>query len=328
MLLGKTDADFLTSEDEIRQFRSDDREVIASGRAKFTPEQSLTDVSGKSRLLQTTRIPFALYGTSTPAILGVSTDITELKQAGQQILKLNAELEERVRQRTAELASANRELEAFAYSVSHDLRAPLRGIDGWSLALLEDYSDKLDTQAQDYLTLVRTEVQRMSRLIDDLLKLSRLSRSELRQESIDLSAMVESIAKRVRQSAPERTAEFVIRPSLQTNGDPSLVEAALQNLMENAWKFSGKNPQARIEFGSEYKNGRMIYFVRDNGAGFDMAYAKKLFVPFQRLHKTSDFPGTGIGLATVQRIIRRHGGEIWAEGTVGAGAAFFFTLGA
>jgi hypothetical protein len=328
VLLGKTDADFVRSPDEIDRFRADDLEVIQRGRAKLIPEEIVTDAKGDTHILQTIKIPFALYGTSTPAVLGVSTDITELKQAEQQIRQLNTDLEERVRLRTAELAAANRELEAFAYSVSHDLRAPLRGIDGWSLALLEDYADTLDAQAQDYLQRVRAEVQRMSRLIDDLLKLSRLSRSGLRLESIDLSAMVESIASRVRQTDPERNAEFVIHPGLHANGDPSLLEAALQNLVENAWKFSGKNPQPRIEVGSEYQNERIAYFVRDNGAGFDMAHAKKLFVPFQRLHNDSDFPGTGIGLATVQRIIRRHGGDIWAEGALGAGAVFFFTLGA
>ncbi len=224
------------------------------------------------------------------------------------------------------LEKANKEMEAFAYSVSHDLRAPLRGIDGFSQALLEDYPDKLDEQGKNYLQRVRSAAQRMGVLIDDLLSLSRVTRSDMRQEAVDLSALAQSIAEEFRETQPERHVAFIITPGLTVSGDVRLLRVLIENLLSNAWKFTGHHPQARIEFGVTQIDGKETFFVRDNGAGFDMTYANKLFGVFQRLHSQDEFPGTGVGLATVQRIVHRHGGKVWAEGAVGKGATFYFTL--
>src|SRR5665647_1008424 len=261
-------------------------------------------------------------------LMGANTDVTERKLAELEVLRMNAELEQRVSQRTHELEAANRELEAFAYSVSHDLRAPLRGIDGWSLALLEDYSASLDERARQYLNRVRAETQRMGNLIDDLLQLSRVSRGEMKLDQVDITALANRVIVRLRDAQPERSMEFVVEPALVAFGDVRLLEIALTNLFSNAIKFTGTRDKALIEFGSIEKDGEMAFYVRDNGAGFDMAYAGNLFGAFQRLHKVSEFPGTGIGLATVQRIFRRHGGRVWAEARVNRGATFCFTLGA
>ena len=241
----------------------------------------------------------------------------------------NAELREAFEslRRAKEAAdAANRELEAFSYSVSHDLRTPLRAIDGFSQALLEDYAGLLDGQGRDYLARVRAATQRMGQLIDDLLKLSRLTRGELKLENVDLSRLADGVASELRKMQPERRASFAIAPGIAAVCDARLLKVVLDNLLGNAWKFTGGTREPVIEFGRARLDGRTAFFVRDNGAGFDMSYVDKLFATFQRLHTEKEFPGTGIGLSLVRRIIRRHGGTVWAEGAVGRGATFYFTL--
>ena len=234
--------------------------------------------------------------------------------------------EDELKQRTIELEASNHELEAFSYSVSHDLRAPLRSITGFSNVLLEDYNDELDKEGKSYLKKISDAGELMGQLMDDLLKLSRVTRSDLSRERVDLSDMARKIVNALRKDEPKRKVKVTIASDMIADGDKNLLNLALQNLLGNAWKYSSKTSEPRIEMGIIERNGKMAYFVRDNGVGFDMAYANKLFQPFQRLHKASEFAGTGIGLATVQRIIRRQGGEVWAEGKVGEGATFYFTL--
>lgn len=224
--------------------------------------------------------------------------------------------------------TANRELEAFSYSIAHDLQTPLRGIDGFCQVLLEDYGTVLDTTAQHHLHRVSDAAQHMGRLIDSLLALGRLTRVNVRREQVDLSELARAAAERLKESQPDRAVEFVIADGLREKGDRALLRATLENLLSNAWKFTRNQPKARIEFGSSQEEGKVVYVVRDNGAGFDMAFASKLFGVFQRLHTTNEFEGTGVGLATVQRIVHRHGGRVWADGKVGEGAAFYFTFGA
>ena len=254
-------------------------------------------------------------------------EITERKQAEEVLRQLADELEERFAARTADLFAANEELEAFAYSVSHDLRAPLRGIDGFSQAVLEEYSELLDETGKDYLNRLRAASQRMGVLIDDMLSLSRVNRVELIREHVDLSAIARSVASELQEREPGRQVEFVIDDGVASSCDSRFLRIVLENLLANAFKFTSTRANARIEFGREQVNGEDAFFVRDNGVGFDMTYADQLFVPFQRLHTGSEFPGSGIGLATIQRIVRRHGGSAWAHGEVGRGATIHFTLG-
>jgi PAS domain S-box-containing protein len=235
------------------------------------------------------------------------------------------DITERKRIETA-LETSNRELEAFSYSVAHDLRAPLRGINGFSSALLEECGDKLDDEGKDYLRRIAAGSERMGLLIDALLALSRVSRVELQREPVNMSHAADAVMKQLRMSQPERKVEFISQDDIVAQGDPALLRAVFDNLLGNAWKFTSAREGATIRFGATEKEGAVVYYVSDDGAGFDMAYAGKLFAPFQRLHQASEFAGTGIGLATVQRIVRRHGGEIWAEGIVGRGATFYFTL--
>lgn len=246
-------------------------------------------------------------------------DITERKQAEEDLIRANQTL---VWQKS-ELETVNREIEAFSYSVSHDLRAPLRSMDGFSQALIEDYADKLDAHGMDYLRRIRQGSQTMSLLIDDMLKLSRVTQAEIHYDKVNLSELVKSVADRLKASQPERQVELKIAPEITTRGDFALLRIALQNLLENAWKFTSGCPQAEIEFGSTETT---TFFIKDNGAGFDMAYADKLFTPFQRLHSDREYPGNGIGLAIVERIIRRHGGRIWGESKINQGTTFYFTL--
>ena len=263
--------------------------------------------------------------------VGVLTDA--FNQMLDEIQRYATELEQRVAERTreleqraAELLAANSELDAFAYSVSHDLRAPLRSIDGFSHVLLEDYAGKLDEAGRDSLNRVRAASQRMGSLIDDLLRLARVSRAEMHAEAVDVSAMARDIAAELQRATPARQVEFAISPGLEARGDARLLRVALENLLRNSWKYTAKQARPRIEVGCVEGNGERAFMVRDNGAGFDMQYADKLFGVFQRLHSAAEFEGTGVGLATVRRIISRHGGRIWAEGAVDQGATFYFTL--
>ncbi|MGB7553020.1 MAG: ATP-binding protein [Candidatus Korobacteraceae bacterium] len=245
---------------------------------------------------------------------------TELQQA-------HVELELRVEERTRQLLAANRELETFSYSVSHDLRGPLEIINGFSHILLAEHGSKLDPGAQEYVQQINAATQRMAELIDDLLNLSRVSTTSMHHEKVSVSDMARSIADQLCRREPSRNVEFVIHNCPAVKGDSRLLRIVMENLLRNAWKYTSHREEARIEIGCEQRVGRTAFFLRDNGAGFDPALADRLFKPFQRLHATSEFPGTGIGLATVQRIISRHGGEVWAEGAVNQGATFYFTLG-
>jgi len=242
------------------------------------------------------------------------------EQAALELAEARAEL-------VRDLEHKNRELESFSYAVSHDLRAPLRRIDSFSRAVLESQGHRLDEAGQKFLSRVREASQHMSQLIDDVLHLSKVTRAEMREQEVDLSELVAATVARLREAEPSRSADVRIRPGVVVTGDGQLLRIALGNLLENAWKFTGKQPGTRIEFGVTQTSGEPTYFIRDNGAGFDMTYATRLFGPFQRLHSDNDFAGSGIGLATVQRIIHRHGGRVWAEGLVGQGATFYFTLG-
>jgi light-regulated signal transduction histidine kinase (bacteriophytochrome) len=260
------------------------------------------------------------FGTGVAAYV---RDVTRRKSEQQRVLELNAELERRVEDRTKQLEIANRELETFSYSVSHDLRAPLRAIDGFSQALLEDYSAKLDERGLGYLQRVRRAAQRMADLIDALLLLAKVTRAPIAPAPVDLSRVARFVAAELHAADPERPVELVIESELNAYGEPNLIALVLQNLLSNAWKFTRRAAFAQVIVG---KNSEGEFFVRDNGVGFDMAYAGKLFGAFARLHHVEEFEGTGIGLATVARIVHRHGGSIRAEGEVGAGATFYFTL--
>jgi two-component system CheB/CheR fusion protein len=266
-------------------------------------------------------------GSVSAAAVVVHSDITARMQMENELRGLNHDLEQRVNERTMRLNASNRELEAFAYSVSHDLKAPLRAIAGFSHALADDYGSVIDTQGHDYLKRIIAASTNMSSLIDELLQLSRLARSELHIEPVDLSAMARESCEQHCRANPERKAECLIAPEIRAAGDPRLLRVVVDNLLDNACKFTQPKPLAKIEFGMRERDGKLVYFVRDNGVGFDMSYKDKLFLPFQRLHSSADFPGSGIGLANVWRIVQLHGGEIWAESTQGYGATFYFTLG-
>jgi len=313
-LIGKTDYDLFPA-DEAKFFQAKDRETLAAKSLVEIAEEPIQTAAGP-RWLHTKKVPI-LDEDGTPLyLLGISHDITARKRADEEL---------RAAKEMAELAS--KELEAFSYSVAHDLRAPLRGIDGFSQALLDDYGDRLDEVGRSYLERCRKLAQRMAELIDDLLALSRVTRAELGREPVDIGTLGRAAAARLQRAEPDRKVEIVIAPNMLGEADPRLLSVALDNLLGNAWKFSSKVAGARIELGTEVTPSGPAYFVRDNGAGFDQQYAHQLFGVFQRLHTEVEFPGTGIGLATVARIIHRHRGRVWAEGAIGKGATFYFTLG-
>jgi PAS domain S-box-containing protein len=324
-IVGMTDHELFPPE-MADAFRRNDLKALARG-APIQIEEIAPHADGPHTYI-TVKYPITDTEGRQTAICGISTDITPLKRAEEKERELNAELEERVRERTAELEASTRELDAFAYSVSHDLRAPLRAMAGFSEVLLADHGDQLDATGRGYLGRVVAATERMGRLIDDLLDLSRAGRVELDLQPVDLTALAHRITADAEAADLGRAGDVdvCIDEGLNAVGDPVLLELLVLNLLSNAWKFTAKTAKPRIHVGSLARGASTVFFVEDNGAGFDMRYADKLFAPFQRLHSLDDFPGSGIGLAIVGRIVARHGGRIWAEGEPGEGAAFFFTL--
>jgi PAS domain S-box-containing protein len=286
----------------------------------------LCRADGQYRWISHTGIPRFAPGGQFLGYIGSSVDVTERKLAADEKQRLADELDRRVRERTHELEGANHELEAFAYAVSHDLRAPLRAMHGFSRALVEDYGERFQDEAGQYLEQIQKGAQHMSELIDGLLVLSRVTRGELERDPVDLSEYAREILRDLVLKEPERQVVWEVEPGLTARGDPRMLEVVLRNLLANAMKYTARKPETRIRFAAELHEGERCFCVSDNGAGFDMAHAAKLFQPFQRLHRADEFPGLGVGLATVQRIVHRHGGRIWATATPGEGATFRFTL--
>ena len=319
-----------------RAVHPDDRELLAAYRRTHAdlPDGVTSQVEyrarhsdGSWRWVLSRNLVFARNADgSVRQLIGATTDITAVKRAEEELQRLNVELERRVSERTADLAAANCELEAFAYSVSHDLRAPLRAIGGFSGALLENCSEQLDANGRRYISFVTAGVKRMADMIEGLLALSRTARDELEPSTVDLSVVAREVLDDWQLVDRDRQVDIVIAPHVEAIGDPRLLRIVLDNLLGNAWKFTSRRERARIELGMQLRQTEQVYFVRDNGAGFDMANAAGLFAPFQRLHKMEEFTGTGVGLATVQRIIHRHRGRIWAQSAPNQGATFYFTL--
>ncbi len=309
-LIGKNDFDFFPR-DEAEFFVSKDRETLNNKTLIDIPEEPIQTAHGQ-RWLHTKKVPIVDANGTPRYLLGISSDITATKRTLRELRDAKDAAE-----------AANRELESFSYSVAHDLRAPLRAIDGFSQALLEDFGSRLNEVGHNYLTRVRTNAQRMAGLIDDLLELSRVTRWELKRQPVDIAEIARESLGSLQRAEPNRAVEIVISGDTHAAGDPKLLAIVFDNLCGNAWKFTSKRTHAKIEIGGTYGT----FHVRDNGVGFDPKYSSKLFGVFQRLHAESDFPGTGIGLATVQRIVQRHGGRVWADGKVGEGATFYFTLG-
>jgi PAS domain S-box-containing protein len=322
-IVGLTDHDLFPGE-VADSFRANDLMAIGEGRPIRLEETAPGDDGPRTYI--TVKFPLMDDRHRPYAICGISTDITERKRAEEEVRRLNEGLEERVRQRTAELEASTKELDAFAYSVSHDLRAPLRSLAGFSEVLQEDYADVLDEVGRGYLNRIETNATRMAGMIDDLLNLSRATRVALRREQVDLTEAAREVIAELRDQDPGRQAQVTIADGLIANGDPQLIHLVLLNLLGNAWKFTARQAPAAIEVERLAQPGPPVFVVRDNGAGFDMRYSAKLFDPFQRLHSHSEFEGTGIGLAIVHRIVQRHGGRIWAHSEPGHGASFSFTL--
>jgi PAS domain S-box-containing protein len=321
-MLGKTREELVGKDDfaffpppQAEFFQAKDRETLARGAVVDIAEEPIETATG-TRWLHTKKVPLMGDDGQPRFLLGISADITERKQTA---AALRAAVD------AAE--SANRELESFSYSVAHDLRAPLRSIDGFSQALMEDCGERLDERGHEHLRRVRAAAQRMGDLIDSLLAIARIARAELRWEPVDLSGLAATAVEELRALSPGREVTVTIEPSLRTRGDPRLLRVVLDNLLGNAFKFTATRPEAHIQFASAVEGDERAFFVKDDGVGFDPRYANHLFRVFQRLHSAPEFPGTGIGLATVQRVIQRHGGRIWARGEPEAGATFYFTLG-
>ncbi|MDT8386034.1 MAG: PAS domain-containing protein [Thiogranum sp.] len=308
----------------IRGFIHDDRDALSGLHVHNFCDPA--NINGSTRIFDTHKLPLRNEQARIVGMLGIARDITEREEAALELQKHRRDLEAMVVERTAELENANRELESFAYSVSHDLRAPLRALDGFSQILLEEYADKFDAEGEDCLHRIRHAAQRMGRLIDDLLALSRMASCEIRREDIDLSQIAETAVRKLREYEPQRDIEVVIEAGISGWGDACLIDVVLDNLIGNAWKYTGRTRHPRIEFSVSEVNDTKVYRIRDNGVGFNMQHAGKLFGAFQRLHKAHEFEGTGIGLATVARIIQRHGGKVWAEAEEDLGASFYFTL--
>ena len=322
-MLGKTDADLFPNA-LASGYAADEKAILQSGIPLVNHEELTASASGDQKIVLTTKMPIRDSAGEITQIVGISHDITERKQAEEEINLLNQNL----RLQSAQLETTNKELEAFSYSVSHDLRAPLRAIDGFSRILMDDYSANLTPEAIRYLEKVRSNARQMGELIDDLLRFSRLSRQAIIKQKIRPGALVQQVLSSDLQADTEnRIVEMKIDDMPDCDADPLLLRQVYVNLLSNALKFTGKRDSASIEVGAQQQNGEVVYFVKDNGAGFDQQYAHKLFGVFQRLHRSEDYGGTGVGLAIVQRVIVRHGGRVWAEGVLDEGATFYFTLG-
>jgi PAS domain S-box-containing protein len=312
-LLGKNDYD-LFPHDQAEFFQKKDRLTLEAGATVDIVEEPI-DTKNGARWLHTKKVPIRGDDGRPRFLLGISEDVTEQKRTA-----------EALRGAVAAAQSANHELEAFSYSVAHDLRAPLRAIDGFSQAILEDCADRLDEVGRNHLERVRASATRMAELIDALLGLARLARTEVHFEPVDLSALAAQVVEDLRHQSPDRNVAVEITPALAARGDPRILRVVIDNLLRNAFKFTAKKARATIAFGATFRSGVPVFFVKDDGVGFDPRYKDKLFGAFQRLHDAREFPGTGIGLATVERAVKRHGGRVWAESELGRGATFFFTL--